>query len=140
MPKILIINGPNLNTLGKRQPHIYGTQSFESYFQSLQSLFAHLELKAFTSNHEGALIDKIQQSDADALVVNFGAYTHTSLALADCLAALEVPVIEVHISNIFAREAIRHQSLTAPHCKGVITGLGLEGYQLALAYLQGLLV
>jgi 3-dehydroquinate dehydratase-2 len=136
MPKVLILNGPNLNVLGKREPHIYGDLSFELYFERLQSRFKALELEYFQSNHEGELIDRLQTQSAEALVVNFGALTHTSLALADALAYQTVPIVEVHISNLYAREDFRQKSLTAPHCKGVITGLGLEGYHLAVSYLS----
>ncbi len=132
--KILIINGPNLNLLGKREPEIYGHKTFEAYFAELQEMFPELSLTYFQSNHEGALIDKLHESgfSVDGIVLNAGAYTHTSIALADAVAAIKAPVIEVHISNIHAREAFRHQSFVAEKCAGSIVGLGLDGYRLAL--------
>ncbi|WP_035727980.1 type II 3-dehydroquinate dehydratase [Eisenibacter elegans] len=135
--RYLILNGPNLNLLGKREPEIYGSQSFEEYFSSLQEAFADVELHYFQSNHEGALIDKIHEVgfSFQGVVINAGAYTHTSIALADALAAVPMPAVEVHISNIHAREAFRRHSYIAPQCIGMITGLGLQGYQLALSFL-----
>ncbi len=134
--KILIINGPNLNLLGKREPEIYGDKTFEDYFAALQVMFPELSLVYFQSNHEGALIDKLHEAgfSVDGIVLNAGAYTHTSIALADAVAAISAPVIEVHISNIHAREAYRQQSFIAAKCVGNITGLGLDGYRLALNY------
>lgn len=138
MKKIIIINGPNLNLLGKREIDIYGNMSFEHYFQILTDHYhKKLELEYFQSNHEGAVIDKIHQVGYvyDGIVLNGGAFTHTSLAIADALAAITTPVIEVHISNIHAREAFRSKSLTAAKAVGSIAGLGLDGYRLALEYL-----
>ncbi|MCU0338246.1 MAG: type II 3-dehydroquinate dehydratase [Spirosomaceae bacterium] len=134
MKKILIINGPNLNLLGKREPEIYGSQTFEEYFQSLQAIFPDIELHYFQSNHEGALIDKIHEVgfSFDGIVLNAGAYTHTSVAIADALSGVKTPAIEVHISNVHAREAFRHHSYLSSRCKGVIVGLGLKGYELAI--------
>lgn len=133
--KILIVNGPNLNLLGKREPEIYGNTNFDDFLKGLQLRFKEVELEYFQSNHEGGLIDKLQGADADGIVLNAAAFTHTSIALADTLAAINIPAIEVHISNIFSREPFRHHSHTAAHCKGVISGLGLEGYALAIMYL-----
>jgi len=134
--KILIINGPNLNLLGKREPEIYGSQSFEDYFETLREQFSTLQLDYFQSNHEGALIDKLHEVgfSVDGIVMNAGAFTHTSLAIADAIKAIESPVIEVHISNISAREEIRHQSFMAKNCVGSICGLGLQSYALALHF------
>ena len=132
--KILIINGPNLNLLGKREPHLYGTQSFEEYFDQLKDSFPEHELLYFQSNHEGEIIDKLHEVgfDFDGIVLNAGAYTHTSIAIADAIASIETSVIEVHISNVYAREVFRHHSYLSAHCKGVIVGLGLDGYRLAV--------
>jgi 3-dehydroquinate dehydratase-2 len=136
MIKILIINGPNLNLLGKREPDVYGNTSFEIYFSQLQQAYKGCELSYFQSNHEGALIDKIHEagSSYDGIVLNAGAYTHTSVALHDAIKAVTAPVIEVHISNIHAREEFRHKSLIAAACKGTIAGLGLLSYDLAIDY------
>lgn len=136
MKKILVLNGPNLNLLGKREPTIYGNQTFEDYFKSLQEEFKEVSLFYFQSNHEGALIDKIHEVgfDFDGIVINAGAYTHTSIALADALSAVTTPAVEVHISNIHAREAFRHHSHLTRVCKGMICGLGLKVYQLAIRY------
>ena len=136
MKKILILNGPNLNLLGKREPTVYGNQSFEDYFQTLQSLFPEVELHYFQSNHEGAIIDQIHEMgfSFDGIVINAGALTHTSIALADALSAVTTPAVEVHISNIHAREAFRHHSYLTSRCKGMICGLGLKGYELAVRY------
>lgn len=136
--KIKIINGPNLNLLGKREPAVYGTTSFDGYLEELKSKFPEVTIDYFQSNHEGALIDTLQElldSDYVGAVINLGAYTHTSIAIADCLAALSLPIVEVHISNIHARESYRHQSYSGAKCKGIITGLGLKGYELAIRYL-----
>jgi len=132
--KILIINGPNLNLLGKREPLIYGTQTFDEYFVELQMQFPTIELHYYQSNVEGELINKLHEVgfSFDGIILNAGGYTHTSVALADAVAAIKTTVIEVHISNIFAREEFRHISLLSKHCKGIISGLGLEGYKLAL--------
>lgn len=134
---ILIINGPNLNLLGRRQPEIYGTHSFDDYFRGLQAQFPHVHLEYFQSNHEGALLDKLHEAgfDADGIVLNAGALTHTSIALADAVAAIRTPVVEVHISNVFKREPFRHHSYLSACCEGVIAGLGLEGYRLAVEWL-----
>jgi 3-dehydroquinate dehydratase-2 len=141
MKKIIIINGPNLNLLGKRQPEIYGSASFEAFLDELKGSFKDLQIDYFQSNHEGAIIDTLHQvgfGEVDGIILNAGAYTHTSLAIADAIAGIETPVIEVHISNVHAREAIRHQSLMAPHCKGVIAGFGLESYRLAFLAFKGI--
>lgn len=134
MKKIIIINGPNLNLLGKREPTIYGGQDFESFFKQLQSQYAGVLLEYFQSNSEGDLIDKIHEVgfSADGIILNAGAYTHTSLAIGDAIAAIERPVVEVHISNVYARESFRHHSYLAKHCKGVICGFGLTSYRLAI--------
>lgn len=136
--KILILNGPNLNLLGKRQPEIYGNQSFDDYFTRLQTEFPQHELVYCQSNHEGALIDFLQENSAGAqgLVINAGGLTHTSVSLADAVANLPFPSVEVHISNIFAREEFRHHSYLSPVCKGLICGLGLTGYSLAISFLS----
>ncbi|WP_036930185.1 type II 3-dehydroquinate dehydratase [Prevotella sp. 10(H)] len=134
--KILIINGPNLNLLGKREPDVYGNTSFEEYFSGLQQTYKDCELSYFQSNHEGALIDKIHEDGftCDGIVLNAGAYTHTSVALHDAIKAVTTPVIEVHISNIHTREEFRHKSLIAAACKGSVVGLGLLSYELAIDY------
>lgn len=138
MLNITIINGPNLNLLGTREPGIYGSQSFEAYYATLLAAFPALELNYYQSNVEGFLIDELHRIgfEQDGIVLNAGAYTHTSLALADAIAAINTPVVEVHLSNIFAREPIRHQSLIAPNCVGSISGFGMESYRLALDYFQ----
>jgi 3-dehydroquinate dehydratase-2 len=140
MKQILIINGPNLNLLGKREPTIYGNRSFEAYLETLKTQFPAVQLRYFQSNHEGALLDKIHEVgfDIDGIVINAGAYTHTSVALADALSAVTAPAVEVHISNVHSREAFRHHSYLTPKCKGVIAGLGLQGYELAVRYLMAL--
>ena len=132
--KIIIINGPNLNLLGVREKNIYGKKSFENYFKKLKKQFKKIKLEYYQSNVEGELINKIQEVGFryDGIILNAGGYTHTSVALADCIAAVETPVIEVHISNIFAREKFRHNSLLAGKCKGSISGFGLDSYRLAL--------
>lgn len=137
MKKVLIINGPNLNLLGKREPGIYGCTSFEDYFIELQKTFSEFcDLQYFQSNHEGALIDKLHEAgfSFDGIVLNAGAYTHTSVALHDAIKAITSPVVEVHISNIHAREEFRHKSMIAPACKGSVLGLGMMSYQLAIEY------
>lgn len=138
MKKILIVNGPNLNLLGKREPTIYGNRSFEEYFEQLKTKNSNVDLFYFQSNHEGAIIDKLHEVgfDFDGIVINAGAYTHTSVAIADALSAITAPAVEVHISNIHAREAFRHHSYLTSRCKGMICGLGLKGYELAVAYLM----
>lgn len=130
--KLLIINGSNLNLLGKREPETYGNQSFEDYFQQLKVEFPTVELEYFQSNIEGELINKMQQTNADGIVLNAGGYTHTSVSIRDCIAAIETPVVEVHISNISAREEFRHTSLISPVAKGCIFGFGLKSYHLAI--------
>lgn len=129
---ILILNGPNLNKLGQRQPEIYGTRSFDDFFPELQSRFPDLRLEYRQSNHEGYLIDHLHQSDVHGVVLNAGGFTHTSVALGDAVATVSCPVVEVHLTNLYARERLRQRSFTAPHCVGVISGFGLEGYALAL--------
>jgi len=137
MPRLLILNGPNLNLLGKREPGVYGSRSFEDYFEELKTLFPDVELHYFQSNHEGALLDKIHEVgfSFDGLVINAGALTHTSIALADALAAVPAPAVEVHISNVHARESFRHHSYLSSRAKGVIVGMGLKGYELAIRFL-----
>jgi len=134
MKKIIIINGPNLNLLGKREPDTYGNKSFDSYFKELITEFPEIELTSFQSNVEGEIINKIQETgfSLDGIVLNAGGYTHTSVAIADAIAAIKTPVIEVHISNVYAREEYRHQSLMAKNCKGVIAGFGLDSYKMAI--------
>lgn len=132
--RILIINGPNLNLLGKREPEIYGTQSFEDFLNGLKGA-DDISLAYFQSNIEGEIIDRLQDADGqyDGIILNAGGYTHTSVAIADAVKGIETPVIEVHISNIFDRESFRHTSLTAPNAMGVISGFGLDSYRLAIA-------
>ena len=134
--KIHIINGPNLNLLGKREPEVYGDRTFEAFFEALQNRYPQVALGYFQSNIEGEIIDSLQQEgfSANGIVLNAGAYTHTSIGIGDAIAAIDSPVIEVHISNIYAREAYRHQSLLAGKCVGVISGLGLDSYRLAIEY------
>ena len=132
--RVIIINGPNLNLLGKREKSIYGDISFEAYFERLKEEFSTIELEYYQSNVEGELINKLQEVgfSYDAILLNAGGYTHTSVALADTVAAIETPVIEVHISNIYAREEFRKKSLLSPNCKAVICGLGLDSYKAGL--------
>ena len=132
--KILIINGPNLNLLGKREPEIYGNQNFEQYFSVLQSKFPNAELEYYQSNIEGELISKLQEVgfSYDGIILNAGAYTHTSIGIGDCIKAITTPVIEVHISNTFSRESFRHQSYISPNAKGIIIGFGLQSYDLGI--------
>lgn len=132
--KILIINGPNLNLLGVREPGIYGSSSFEAYFEELKSRYPEIELEYYQSNIEGELINKMQEVgfSYDGIVLNAGAYTHTSIALGDCIRSLKSPVIEVHISNVHQREEFRHKSMISAACKGVICGFGLDSYRLAI--------
>ena len=136
--KIAIINGPNLNLLGKREPGVYGTMSFEIFFEQLKKDFPSVELSYFQSNVEGELINEIQSTgfEYDGIVLNPGGYTHTSVALGDAIAAIKTPVVEVHISNIHAREDFRRLSHVSAKCKGTIAGLGLKGYELAVRYLS----
>ncbi|HOV10433.1 MAG TPA: type II 3-dehydroquinate dehydratase [Bacteroidales bacterium] len=132
--KILIINGPNLNLVGIREKEIYGTKNFTGFFDELYARFKNVELEYYQSNIEGEIIDKIQQAGFayDGIILNAGGYTHTSVAIADAIAAIPAPVVEVHISNIFAREDFRKNSLTAKVCRGVITGFGMDSYRLAI--------
>lgn len=134
--KIAIINGPNLNLLGKREVDIYGDESFDTYLQTLQNKYANIEISYFQTNVEGELINEIQRLgfSYDGIILNPGGYTHTSVALGDAIAAITSPVIEVHISNIFGREDFRKLSHVSGKAKGVISGLGLKGYELALEY------
>lgn len=138
MKKILILNGPNLNLLGKREPEIYGSQTFEDFFTQLKTQFPSLELHYYQSNVEGELINKIHEVgfSYDGIILNAGAYTHTSVALGDAIKGITTPVIEVHISNTFGREAFRHQSYISPNAKGVILGFGMKSYELALKALE----
>lgn len=131
--KLLIVNGPNLNLLGTRETQIYGNVTFEAFFDELKKGFSH-ELTYFQSNIEGELIELLQKAEVDGIILNAGGYTHTSIALRDCIAAISIPVVEVHISNITARESFRHESLLSPVCKGCIFGFGLDSYKLALQF------
>ena len=132
--KISIINGPNLNLLGKREPELYGTQTFEDYFNTLKEKFPEIELTYFQSNIEGELIGKIQELgfSYDGIILNAGAYTHTSVGIGDAIKAITTPVVEVHISNTFSRESFRHQSYISGNAKGVILGFGMKSYELAV--------
>lgn len=134
MRKIQIINGPNLNLLGVREPGIYGNNSFESYLPALRELFPDVKIDYYQSNVEGEMINKMQEVgfSYDGIVLNAGAYTHTSIALLDCIRSLRCPVVEVHISNVHQREEFRHHSMISSGCKGVICGFGLQGYELAI--------
>ena len=131
--KVAIVNGPNLNLLGTREPEVYGNQSFEAFFEELTHRF-NGELCYFQSNIEGELIDFLQQFKGDGILINAGGYTHTSVAIRDCIAAIETPVIEVHISNVSSRESFRHESLLTPVCIGLVMGFGLESYRMALSF------
>jgi 3-dehydroquinate dehydratase-2 len=133
---IIIINGPNLNLLGKREKEIYGDEKFDTFFNDLKTSNPDCRLEYFQSNHEGAIIDKIHETgfSYDGIILNAGGYTHTSVAIRDAVAGVNTPVIEVHISNVFQRESFRHKSLIAPVCLGTISGLGLDGYRHALAH------
>ena len=134
--KIIIINGPNLNLLGKREPEVYGNETFEAYFNQLQSKYPSIDLSYYQSNIEGELISKIQEVgfSFDGIILNAAAYTHTSIGIGDALKAITSPTIEVHISNTFSRETFRHQSFISPNAKGVIIGFGLKSYELALQH------
>ena len=132
--KIIIINGPNLNLLGKREPEVYGSTSFDDYLKVLTQKYSNIELSSYQSNVEGDLITKIQEVgfDYDGIILNAGAYTHTSIGIADAVKAVSTPTLEVHISNTFSRETFRHQSYISPNAKGVIIGFGLKSYDLAI--------
>lgn len=134
--KLHIINGPNLNLLGIREPEIYGTQGFDAFFEQLQSEFPDHEISYFQSNVEGEIINNLQKVgfSADGIILNAGAYTHTSIAIGDAVAAIKTPVLEVHISNVFSREEFRHVSYIAPKAIGIVSGLGLNGYRLAILH------
>ena len=135
--KIQIINGPNLNLLGKRETSIYGNQSFEEHFEDLKNRFPSVTLHYYQSNVEGEIVNKLHETGFDfgGIILNAGAYTHTSVAIHDAIAGIKAPVIEVHISNVYAREEFRHKSLITSKCVGLLTGFGLEGYALAISYL-----
>ncbi len=139
MLHIAIINGPNLNLLGTREPHIYGNQSFEQYFSALKARFPGIDLQYYQSNIEGELINLLHvcMGKVQGIILNAGAYTHTSIALADAVAAIGIPVVEVHISNVLSREEFRKTSFIASKCVGSISGLGMEGYALAVQYFAG---
>ena len=132
--KIQIVNGPNINLLGKREPGIYGSRDFESFLEELRKAYPDVEIQYFQSNVEGLMIDKLQEVgfDVDGIILNAGAYTHTSIALQDCIRAIPAPVVEVHISNVHSRESFRHVSMISCAYKGVILGFGLDSYRLAL--------
>jgi 3-dehydroquinate dehydratase-2 len=138
MHSISIINGPNLNLLGLREPHIYGSETFEQYFEKLRTQFTDIDLSHYQSNVEGELINRLHEcrNNAQGVILNAGGYTHTSIAIADAISAIKIPVIEVHISNVLAREEYRKHSVIASKCIGSISGLGLEGYALAIQYFQ----
>lgn len=132
--KILILNGPNLNLLGKREPSVYGNESFDDYYKKLKDKYKDVQLAYFQSNSEGDIISKIHETgfSYDGIVLNAGAYTHTSIAIADAIRAVMAPVVELHISNVYAREEYRHRSFIAPACRGCICGFGLKGYDMAI--------
>lgn len=138
MKKIIIINGPNLNLLGKREPDVYGNQDFENYFNRLKTSYPDVELDYFQSNVEGEIINKLHETgfSFDGIILNAGAYTHTSIAIADAIRGITVPVVEVHISNVFSRENFRHHSYLSEVCRGVIVGFGLDSYRLAIESYQ----
>ncbi len=140
-PEILIINGPNLNLVGRREPGIYGSRSLDEYLDALAIEMPEVKITRLQSNHEGDIIDMLHENGFDSglkgIVLNAGAYTHTSLAIADAIAAIEVPVVEVHISNVHAREQVRHHSFISPVCRGVIAGFGLDSYRLAIEAIKG---
>ena len=138
--KLLIVNGPNLNRLGRREPGIYGSGTMDDCLRDLRARYPHDEIGYFQSNCEGTLIDRLQQADdegVEGIVLNAGAYTHTSIALHDCIRSLSCPVVELHISNVHQREGFRHHSVLAPACKGVVCGFGLDSYRLAIEALKG---
>lgn len=134
--KIQIINGPNLNLLGKREPGIYGSEGFETFLKELSVKYPQIKFDYYQSNVEGELINKLHEVgfNYDGIVLNAGAYTHTSVAIADAIAAIKTPVIEVHISNVYAREEFRHTSMMAKNCRGIITGFGLNSYEMAVHF------
>jgi 3-dehydroquinate dehydratase-2 len=132
--KIALVNGPNLNLLGSREPQIYGTQTFENYLDSLRLKHPTVDFEYFQSNVEGELINYLQKCNAKGMILNGGGYSHTSVALRDCISSISIPVVEVHISNIAGRESFRHESLLSPVCVGCVFGFGLKGYELALNY------
>jgi 3-dehydroquinate dehydratase-2 len=135
--EISIINGPNLNLLGQREVSIYGSTSFEDYLEVLKKKFPEVKISYFQSNVEGEIVTQIQKDcSKDGIIINAGAYTHTSIAIADAIAAIQTPVVEVHISNILSREEFRHKSFLSPVCKGTIFGFGLKGYELAVQFFQ----
>lgn len=136
MKKIIIINGPNLNLLGKREPSVYGSETFENFLDELRKKHTHLEIDYFQSNIEGELITKLHETGFtyNGIILNAAGYTHTSIAIADAIRAIKSPVVEVHISNTFSRETVRHHSFISPVAKGVIVGFGLKSYEMALAY------
>ena len=134
--KLIIINGPNLNLLGIREKKVYGNTSFESYFKILKKKYSKIQLEYYQSNHEGELIEKIQETgfDYDGIIINAGGFTHTSIALRDAISSINLPAVEVHISNIFSREKFRKKSYLSDVCEGIISGLGLIGYDFAINY------
>lgn len=137
--KLLLLHGPNLNMLGSREPHLYGSTTLDDLLGGLRAEFPHLQLDHFQTNNEGELLERIHrtlQENYQGLIINAGAWTHYSYALADALAMVKVPKLEIHISHIFAREAFRHQSVLAPVCHGLISGLGIEGYRLAVQWME----
>jgi len=138
--KIQIINGPNLNLLGKREPEVYGSQSFEDHLKELKKRFPQFDLQYYQSNVEGEIINKLHEVGFSfkGIILNAGAYTHTSIAIHDAIGAIKTPVVEVHISNVYARESFRHVSVITSKCAGLITGFGMEGYAMALHYIQTL--
>lgn len=135
MMKILIVNGPNLNLLGKREPHIYGDETMDSFLKKLKEEFYKHKIDYYQSNIEGEIIDRLQKENYEAIIINPGAYTHYSYAIADCLRNIQTPKIEVHISNIYQREEFRQRSVTAPYVNSILSGFGLEGYRLAMLHL-----
>ncbi|MDE5788125.1 MAG: type II 3-dehydroquinate dehydratase [Bacteroidaceae bacterium] len=140
MERILIMNGPNLNLLGKRETEIYGVHNFKDYLEQLRERYPKVRIDYFQSNMEGALIDKLHEAGfgkCDGIILNAGAYTHTSIAIHDAIKAINAPVVEVHISNVFNREEYRHKSMISAACKGIVTGFGLDSYRVALEGLLG---
>lgn len=136
MKNLIIINGPNLNLLGKREPGIYGSQGFETYLEELKKKFQDVSLDYYQSNVEGELVNKLHEVgfSYDGVIMNAGAYTHTSIAISDAIAGIKTPVIEVHISNVYGREEFRHKSIISKNCAGIITGFGLDSYKLGVYY------